>query len=92
MDHRRRDDGERRSRQYRQRGPDGWTQPGFEIRQGGHAVWDAHVNDRIDDGWNLSLNVNNLFEKTCYATIGVPNGGNWSGEPRNVALTPRGQF
>ncbi|WP_240643413.1 TonB-dependent receptor [Paracoccus siganidrum] len=71
----------------------GWRpQPGFEIRQGGHAIWDAHVNDRIDDRWNLSLNVNNLFDRTCYATIGVPNGGNWHGEPRNVALTLRGQF
>ena len=77
---------------YWQMGPDGWTQPRFEIQQGGYAVWDAHVDYRIDDRWNLSLNVNNLFDKTYYATIGVPNGGNWYGEPRSATLTLRGTF
>ncbi|WP_231964753.1 TonB-dependent siderophore receptor [Paracoccus aminovorans] len=70
----------------------GWTQPSFEIRQGGHAVWDAHVNYRIDDCWNLALNVNNVFDKTYYATLGTPAAGNWYGAPRNATLTLRGQF
>lgn len=70
----------------------GWTQPGFAIKQGGYAVWDAHVNYQIDDRWALALNVNNVFDKTYYATLGVPNGGNWYGEPRNATLTLRGQF
>lgn len=77
---------------YWQRGPNGWTQPSFEIRQGGYAVWDAHVDYRIDDAWSVALNVNNLFDKTYYATLGVPNGGNWYGEPRNATLTLRGRF
>ncbi|MFT4012286.1 MAG: TonB-dependent siderophore receptor [Paracoccus sp. (in: a-proteobacteria)] len=71
---------------------DGWSQPAFAIRQGGYAVWDAHVNYRIDDRWNLALNVNNVFDRNYYATIGTPSGGNWYGEPRNATLTLRGQF
>jgi len=71
---------------------DQWTQPEFEIRQGGYAIWDAHVKYRIDDQWSLDLNVNNLFDKTYYSTIGTPGGGNWYGEPRNAALTLRGTF
>lgn len=70
----------------------GWTQPEYAIRQGGYAVWDAHVNYRIDDRWNLALNVNNVFDKTYYATLGTPSGSNWYGEPRNATLTLRGQF
>ena len=71
---------------------DHWDQPRFEIKQGGYAVWDAYVNYQIDDRWNLALNVNNVFDKTYYATLGVPNGGSWYGEPRNATLTLRGQF
>ncbi len=70
----------------------GWTQPEFAIRQGGYAVWDAHVNYQIDDRWSLALNVTNVFDKTYYATLGTPSGGNWYGEPRNATLTLRGQF
>lgn len=78
---------------YWLRGPDGnWTQPEFEIRQGGYSVWDAHVQYRIDEQWALALNVNNVFDKTYYATIGTPGGGNWYGEPRNATLTLRGRF
>lgn len=69
-----------------------WDQPRFEIRQGGYAVWDAYVNYRIDDRWNLSLNLNSIFDKNYYATLSAPNGGNWYGEPRQATLTLRGQF
>lgn len=71
---------------------DHWDQPAFAIKQGGYAVWDAHVNYQIDDRWNLALNVNNVFDKNYYATLGQPSGGNWYGEPRNATLTLRGQF
>lgn len=77
---------------YWQQTDAGWIQPSFEIRQGGYSVWDAHVNYRIDDRWNLALNVNNVFDKNYYATLGTPSGGNWYGEPRSATLTLRGQF
>jgi len=40
----------------------------------------------------LALNVNNVFDKAYYSTIGTPGGGNWYGEPRNATLTLRGLF
>lgn len=70
----------------------GWTQPPFEIRQGGYAVWDARLNYQMSDSWNLSLNLNNIFDENYYATLGRPSDGNWYGAPRNATLTLRGQF
>ncbi len=70
----------------------GWTQPSFEINQGGYAVWDARVNYQISDSWGLALNVNNIFDENYYATLGRPNGGNWYGTPRNATVTLRGAF
>lgn len=72
--------------------PDGWTQPSFEIRQGGYAIWDAYVGYQVNDEWELALNVNNLFDKNYYSTIGTPGSGNWYGEPRSATLTLRGTF
>ncbi|OZY85594.1 TonB-dependent siderophore receptor [Cellvibrio mixtus] len=70
----------------------GWTQPPFEIKQGGYAVWDARVNYQMSDSWNLSLNLNNIFDENYYATLGRPSDGNWYGTPRNATITLRGQF
>ena len=70
----------------------GWTQPSFEIKQGGYAVWDARVKYQIDARWALALNVNNVFDRIYYATLGVPNGNNWYGSPRSATLTLRGEF
>ena len=70
----------------------GWTQPPFEIKQGGYAVWDARVNYQISDSWNLSLNLNNIFDENYYTTLGRPSDGNWYGTPRNANVTLRGQF
>lgn len=70
----------------------GWEERDYEIRQGGFAVWDAQVQYRIDDQWNLALNVNNVFDKRYFSAIGHPRGSNWYGEPRNAALTLRGRF
>lgn len=64
----------------------------YEIRQGGYAVWDAHVSYRIDDQWQMALNVSNLFDKHYYSALGTPTGGNWYGEPRHATLTLRGRF
>lgn len=70
----------------------GWTQPRFDIAQGGYAVWDARVKYQIDARWALALNVNNVFDRIYYATLGVPNGNSWYGAPRSATLTLRGQF
>ena len=70
---------------------DGEDQP-YQFRQGGYAVWNASVDYQFDKRWSLSLNVNNLFDKTYYQTVGTSGFGNFYGEPRNYALTLRGRF
>ncbi|WP_258551965.1 TonB-dependent receptor [Paracoccus versutus] len=64
----------------------------YRIRPGGHAVGDAHVSCRIDDPWQMMLNVNDVFDKPYYSVLGPPTGGDWYGEPRNATLTLRGRF
>ncbi|PZQ50032.1 MAG: TonB-dependent siderophore receptor [Rhodovulum sulfidophilum] len=70
----------------------GWSQEPFRIEQGGYAVWDAFAQYRIAEGWDLALNVNNVFDRTYYATLGTPTGGNWYGQPRTAYLTLRARF
>lgn len=64
----------------------------FNYSQSGYAVWNAMVEYRIDPKWSMTLNLNNLFDKTYYRTVGSSASGNYYGEPRNVMLTLRGKF
>ena len=64
----------------------------FEYRQGGYAIWNAMVDYRIDEHWNLTLNGNNLLDKKYYQTVGGATYGNYYGDPRNYMLTLRGTF
>lgn len=70
---------------------DGPSTP-FRFTQAGYAVWNASVQYRINRNWSATLNLNNVFDKTYYKTVGTSNGGNWYGDPRNVLLTLRGAF
>lgn|GEM_PF-131132 len=67
-----------------------WVPYAFE--QGYYAVYSARAEYRLNDTWSLSLNVNNLFDKTYYARQSPPNNDNWYGEPRSYALVVRGKF
>ena len=64
----------------------------FEYEQAGYAVWNALVDYQIDPHWTASLNVNNLFDKTYYQTVGTNAMNNWYGNPREFLLTLRGSF
>lgn len=64
----------------------------YSFVHGGYAVWNAMVQYRIDPRWTLTLNVNNLFDRVYYQTVGSAAGGNYYGTPRNAMLTLRGQF
>jgi outer membrane receptor for ferric coprogen and ferric-rhodotorulic acid len=61
-------------------------------RQSGHTVVDAFLSYRIDKNLSLSLNVNNLFDKTYYTRLGGTNTYNTYGAPRNFALTLRATY
>ena len=67
------------------------TQP-FDYNQSGYAVWNAMAEYRVDEHWTLAYNLNNIFDKTYYATVGPSNRQNWYGEPRHQMLTLRGTF
>lgn len=68
------------------------TSGALRIEQRGYAIWSGRVGYRIDRNLDLALNLNNLFDKRYYRTLGSTSGGNWYGEPRNLAATLRAIF
>lgn len=65
----------------------------FDYKQSGYAVWNAMAEYRLDENWTVAYNLNNVFDKTYYSTVGASTTtGNWYGDPRNHMLTLRGTF
>jgi outer membrane receptor for ferric coprogen and ferric-rhodotorulic acid len=60
--------------------------------QGGHTVANAMIGYRFNEAFSLSLNGNNLTDKTYYTRLGGTNSYNSYGEPRNFTLTARYAF
>jgi outer membrane receptor for ferric coprogen and ferric-rhodotorulic acid len=70
-----------------------WTPTSPVLRTAdSYVVTDAFLSYRFDKNLSLSLNVNNLFDKTYYARIGGTGGANVYGEPRNFLLTLRANY
>ncbi|MHC3924138.1 TonB-dependent siderophore receptor [Alcaligenes nematophilus] len=65
---------------------------GVRVAQASYAVWNARVGYQFNKNWSAALNVNNLFDKKYYQTIGAPGWGSFYGDPRNATLTLRGRF
>lgn len=64
----------------------------FRTQQGFYPVATLRVGYRVNERWNLALNVDNLFDRRYFQTINAPQFGNWYGAPRNWMLTLRGEF
>ena len=64
----------------------------WNVRQGGYALVGLHAAYALSRQLDLSLNVNNLFDRSYYSGIGADNGPNFFGDPRNVMLTARYRF
>ena len=64
----------------------------YNFTQSGYAVWNARAEYALNKTWTASLNINNLFDKTYYQTVGYATYYNWYGEPRNATLAIRGKF
>ncbi|WMJ68196.1 TonB-dependent receptor [Stenotrophomonas sp. 24(2023)] len=64
----------------------------YNFSQPGHAVWNAMAQYQISPRWTATVNVDNLFDKVYYQTVGYATGGNFYGTPRSYLLTLRTQF
>ncbi|GGJ88776.1 TonB-dependent siderophore receptor [Pseudomonas matsuisoli] len=62
-----------------------------DVNWSGYAIWNAMAKYEISDKTDLSLNVNNLFDKTYYTRYGFYAGAIY-GDPRNLAVTLRTTF
>ncbi len=59
------------------------------VRQGSYAVVDLRAGYDFDERISLSVNVNNLLDKSYYARISSTGRGNYFGSPRTVFATLR---
>lgn len=64
----------------------------FHNRQGFYAVATLRAAYQISPHWSVALNVNNLFDRRYYQTIGNTYYGNWYGVPRNAMLALTGDL
>lgn len=62
------------------------------VHQGGYALAGLHASYAVSRQLDLSVNVNNLFDRHYYSSIGADNGPNFFGDPRNLLLTARYRF
>lgn len=71
-----------------------WTGPSvaYEFSQKGYILANARLDYRITDGLSAAVNVNNIFDKIYYQTVGTSNNGNFYGEPRNFMVTLRAKY
>ena len=59
------------------------------VRQKAYAVVDLRAGYDLNDQIGLSVNVNNLLDKTYYARVAATGRGNFYGSPRTVVATLR---
>lgn len=61
----------------------------IRIRQGGYTVADLMLAWQVTPELSINLNINNLFDKYYYESIGSPTNGNGFGAPRNFLITAK---
>lgn len=61
----------------------------YEFEQKPYAIVNAMIDWQVTSNVGVQLNVDNLFDKKYYRTIGTSTGGNFYGAPRYVGLTLR---
>jgi outer membrane receptor for ferric coprogen and ferric-rhodotorulic acid len=65
----------------------------FSFTVPGYFVASALVEYRLTPKWSFALNVDNIFDKTYYQSVGSgTNGGNWYGAPRSFTATLRAKW
>lgn len=64
----------------------------FKDVQSPYAIVSPRIAYQLDSKWQIALDVNNLFDKTYYQTIGAPSAYNWYGDPRNFVVRIDGKL
>jgi len=59
----------------------------YEFTERGRVLVDLFAQYRLNKHWSATLNVNNVFDKKYYQTIGTTSSGNWYGAPRNFLMS-----
>lgn len=70
----------------------GCTSTPAVIVQPSYALLDLFGRVALTPGISAQVNVNNVFDKRYYATVGSRAGGNFYGEPRNASIALRTKF
>lgn len=65
---------------------------GVKNEAGGFAVYNARVGYDITKNVNLSVNVENIFDRVYYSQIGTVENNTYYGNPRNLMFTMRTNF
>lgn len=69
----------------------GQSRSATDVNWSGYAIWNAMAKYDINDDTDVTLNVNNLFDKTYYTRYGFYAGAIY-GDPRSMSVTLRTQF
>ena len=64
---------------------DGASAP-YRFLQAGYAVWSLRAEYAVSRNASVSVNVNNVFDKTYLRSVSATTNGNYYGEPRNVMV------
>jgi len=64
---------------------DGASAP-YRFTQAGYAVWSMRAEYALTPRASVSVNVNNLFDKTYLRSVSATTNGNYYGDPRNVTV------
>ncbi|VFR87303.1 TonB-dependent siderophore receptor [plant metagenome] len=68
------------------------TETPWGVKQGGYALVGLNAGFAATRQLDFNLNLNNVFDRRYYASIGSMTDANFFGEPRNVMLTARYAF
>lgn len=63
-----------------------------KIADASYAVVNGRIGYRLDKTYSLNLQINNIFDRKYYASVGMNNTYNFFGEPRSFMLTLKGSY
>ncbi|SFF82668.1 outer-membrane receptor for ferric coprogen and ferric-rhodotorulic acid [Novosphingobium sp. CF614] len=65
----------------------------YEFTVPAYAVVSGRIDYQLSDEWSASVNLDNIFDKTYYQSVGAATiRGNWYGAPRSVLVSLRGKW